>query len=70
MSNPVLRTPFGEVELRPITPPSGAPEGMQVYVLLPDLEDLFGVPGFGLRNPILLSRKTGATVRGPAISLH
>ena len=27
---------------------------MQTYVLLPDLDELLGVPGFGLRDPILL----------------
>ena len=53
MSHPLLRTPFGHVELRPIAPPPGA-EGMQTYVLLPDLDELLGVPGFGLRNPILV----------------
>ena len=51
-SNPVLHTAFGEVELRPTTSPEGAPEGMRVYVLLPDLDELLGVPGFGLRDPI------------------
>ena len=55
MSNPQLRTPFGQVELRPVAPPPGA-EGMQTYVLLPDLDELLGVPGFGLRNPILVGR--------------
>ena len=63
MSNPLLRTPFGHVELRPAAPPAGA-EDMQTYVLLPDLDELLGVPGFGLRSPIL--------VRGEpvALSLH
>lgn len=54
MSNPLLRTLFGQVELRPVAPPPGAAEGMQAYVLLPDLDELLGVPGFGLRDPILL----------------
>ena len=54
MSNPFLRTPFGQVELRPVAPPPGAPEGMQTYVLLPDLDELLGVPGFGLRRPIVV----------------
>ena len=54
MSNPLLRTPFGQVELRPVASPPGAPEGMQTYVLLPDLDELLGVPGFGLRDPILV----------------
>jgi len=53
MSNPLLRTPFGQVELRPVAPPAGV-EGMQTYVLLPDLDELLGVPGFGLRDPILV----------------
>jgi hypothetical protein len=54
MSNPVLRTRFGKVELRPVASPVGAPEGMQTYELLPDLDELIGVPGFGLHNPILV----------------
>ena len=56
MSNPLLRTPFGQVELRPVAPPAGF-EDMQTYVLLPDLDELFGVPGFGLRDPILVRSK-------------
>jgi hypothetical protein len=52
MTNPVLRTLFGQVELRPATPAKQADEGMRVYVLLPDLDELVGVPGFGLRDPI------------------
>ena len=51
LSNPVLRTPFGKVELRP-APRAGADGGARVYVLLPDLDELLGVPGFGLRDPI------------------
>jgi len=56
MSNPFLRTPFGEVELRPVASPPGD-EGVQTYVLLPELDELLGVPGFGLRNPILVRGK-------------
>ena len=52
MSNPVLRTLFGTVELRPVASPAGSPQGARVFVLLPDLDELLGVPGFGLRNPI------------------
>ncbi len=71
MTNPVLRTPFGEVELRPTTPPPGAPDGMRVYVLLPELDELLGVPGFGLRNPIRICRKANhLDLRDPAASLH
>ena len=53
LSNPTLRTAFGEVELRPAATPQGSP-GMRVYVLLPDLDELLGAPGFGLANPIRL----------------
>lgn len=53
LSNPVLRTPFGAVELRPAATPQASP-GMRVYVLLPDLDELLGVPGFGLADPIRL----------------
>ena len=65
MDNPQLRTAFGQVELRQVAASQGAPAGMRVYVLLPELDELFGVPGFGLRNPI--------RIRGnalPAINLH
>ena len=57
MSNPLLRTAFGTVELRPVASPAGAPEDMRAYVLLPDLDELLGVPGFGLRDPILVRRR-------------
>jgi hypothetical protein len=61
MDNPQLRTPFGHVELRSVAAPEGALEGMRVYVLLPDLDELLGVPGFGLRDPIRIrGRKTAA----------
>ena len=62
MSNPTLRTLFGTVELRPIAPPPGAPEGMQVFELLPELDELLGVPGFGLRDPIVLRAKAPAWI--------
>jgi hypothetical protein len=65
MSNPLLRTPFGHVELRPAAPPAGA-EGMQTYVLLPELDELLGVPGFGLRDPILLR---SGKAKGPFAAL-
>jgi hypothetical protein len=75
MSNPVLRTPFGTVELRPVAPPAGSPQGARVFVLLPELDELLGVPGFGLRNPIRISRKPGrarpsAVTPDRKISLH
>jgi hypothetical protein len=50
MTNPSLRTPFGEVELRPVSLEPGATPN--TYVLLPDLDELLGVPGFGLASPI------------------
>jgi hypothetical protein len=51
MTNPILRTLFGAVELRPAEPTPGA---ARAYVLLPELDELFGVPGFGLADPICL----------------
>lgn len=54
MINPSLRTPFGEVELRPAKAVAGAASDVRVYILLPDLDELLGVPGFGLANPIRL----------------
>jgi hypothetical protein len=75
MSNPVLRTPFGTVELRPVAPPAGSPQGARVYVLLPELDELLGVPGFGLRNPISIAPKSSRARLSAAapqrkISLH
>jgi len=74
MTNPVLHTLFGEIELRPVAPPAGAPSGMQAYVLLPELDELLGMPGFGLKNPILVPHKAGrrpfATVFGREVSWH
>ena len=61
MTNPSLRTPFGEVELRPVDAGPQAAEGMRVYVLLPDLDELLGVPGFGLANPIRVPRRPRGT---------
>ena len=67
MSNPLLRTLFGTVELRPAAPSSEAPEGMRVYELLPSLDELIGVPGFGLQNPIVV--RAAAPESHPAHSL-
>jgi hypothetical protein len=67
MSNPVLRTLFGEVELRPVAPLPA--DGVQTYVLLPDLDELLGVPGFGLRDPIVVRAKPGA-IAFPSFLLH
>jgi hypothetical protein len=69
MSNPQLRTPFGLVELRPVAPPPGA-EGMRTYVLLPDLDELLGVPGFGLRDPIVVGPKKMALFALASLSFH
>ena len=65
MSNPHLRTAFGDVELRPAATTQDC--GVRVYVLLPDLDELLGVPGFGLRDPI----RVAVARRAPAAAaLH
>ena len=69
MNNPQLRTPFGQVELRPVAAPAGA-EGMQTYVLLPELDELLGAPGFGLRDPILVGRKRKGLLGLISLSFH
>jgi hypothetical protein len=46
--------PLLELELRPVEAPAHASAGACVYVLLPTLEELLGVPGFGARGPICL----------------
>jgi hypothetical protein len=69
MSNPQLRTPFGQVELQPVASPLGA-EGMQTYVLLPELDELLGVPGFGLRDPILVGSKRKGLFGLFSLSFH
>ena len=69
MSNPHLRTPFGDVELQRVAPPAGA-EGMLTYVLLPELDELVRVPGFGLRDPILVERKKRGLLGFLSLSFH
>jgi hypothetical protein len=69
MSNPLLRTLFGTVELRPVAAPTEAPAGMQVFILLPDLDELLGVPGFGLRDPIRV-RMPAPETAAPSLLLH
>ena len=51
MTNPMLRTLFGAVELRPV---ETIPGTARAYVLRPELDELLGVPGFGLADPICL----------------
>jgi hypothetical protein len=51
ITNPILRTLFGAIELRPVEPTPGT---ARAYVLLPELDELLGVPGFGLADPICL----------------
>ena len=72
MGSPVLRTLFGTVELRPAKARPGSPSGAKVYTLLPELDELLGVPGFGLRNPIRVTPNGGRspTRRDSAINLH
>jgi hypothetical protein len=43
---------------------------VQTYVLLPDLDELLGLPGFGLRNPILVGRKYKGLFRLTSLSFH
>jgi hypothetical protein len=69
MSNPQLRTPFGQVELRAVASPAGA-EGMLTYVLLPDLDELLGVPGFGLRDPIVVGPRRKGLFGVASLSFH
>jgi hypothetical protein len=69
MNNPQLRTPFGLVELRPVASPPGA-EGMRTYVLLPDLDELLGIPGFGLRDPIVVGPKKPGLFWPASLSFH
>jgi hypothetical protein len=69
MTNPQLRTPFGQVELRPVAPPLGA-EGVKTYILLPELDELLGAPGFGLRDPILVGRKKTGLFGLISLSFH
>jgi hypothetical protein len=70
MSNPLLRTLFGEIELRPVAAPQGAPEGMLTFELLPDLDELLGVPGFGLRDPIVLRATEPGAIDPASFLLH
>lgn len=73
MGSPVLRTLFGTVELRPAKARPGSPSGTKVYTLLPELDELLRVPGFGLCNPIRVTQnggRTPSTRRDSAINLH
>jgi hypothetical protein len=44
--------PVLELELRPVAAPTQADPGGYVYVLLPTLEELIGVPAFARCDPI------------------
>lgn len=46
--------PLLQHELRRVATPEGLDRETRVYVLLPDLDELLGVPGFGRRDPICL----------------
>jgi hypothetical protein len=46
--------PLLELELRPVAAPAQATAGAVVYALLPPVEELLGMPGFGCRDAILL----------------
>ena len=54
--------PFVELELRPVEAPSYATEGARVFMLLPTVDELLGVPAFGLPRPITLPE--GSRLRG------
>jgi hypothetical protein len=43
---------------------------MRVYVLLPDLDELLGVPGFGLRNPIVVRGRKARAASAILSALH
>jgi hypothetical protein len=43
---------------------------MQTYVLLPELDELLGVPGFGLRDPILVGSKRKGLFGLLSLSFH
>lgn len=47
---------------------------MRAYVLLPELDELLGAPGFGLKNPILIRpARKGWSLFGralPSLSFH
>jgi hypothetical protein len=46
--------PLLELELRPVAAPAQATAGAIVYMLLPQVDELLGRPGFGCRDAILL----------------
>jgi hypothetical protein len=46
--------PFIELELRPVEAPSYATAGARVFMLLPTVDELLGVPAFGHPRPITL----------------
>jgi hypothetical protein len=43
---------------------------MRTYVLLPDLDELLGVAGFGLRDPILVAGKKKRLFGLLSLSFH
>lgn len=47
--------PLLELEFRRIEAPEGASPDACVYTLLPRLDELLGVPGFGAQDPICLA---------------
>ena len=49
-----MTAPKPVLELRPVEAPAPATPGACVYVLLPALDDLLGVPGFGRSDAICL----------------
>ncbi|MGE0750179.1 MAG: hypothetical protein AB7K64_06270 [Variibacter sp.] len=53
MNSPNRTKPFVELELRPVAAPACATPGAKVFMLLPTVDELLGVPAFGQPHPIV-----------------
>lgn len=65
----VSAKPLLELELRPVEAPSHATPGARVFVLLPRLDELVGVAGFGQARPIMVPGR-GAVSAWALFSRH
>ena len=52
------------------SPTGPGEEGVKTFVLLPELDELLGVPGFGLRDPIVVGRKKKGLFGLLSLSFH